>query len=41
MDNKSKMYRCDNTKEFNNNRIVYASYNDNNNVLYDINDIRQ
>ena len=41
MDNKPKMYRCDKVKEFNNNRMVYASYNDNNiNLFNDTNDIR-
>ena len=42
MDNKSKLYRCDKIKVFNNNRSVYASYeNDNSNIVYNSNDIRR
>jgi hypothetical protein len=42
MDNKAKMYRCERDKIFNNNRSVYASYEDNkNNVIYNSNDIRK
>ena len=39
---KPKMYKCQNKKVFNNNRSVYASYNDNNSFkIYDTNDIRK
>lgn len=42
MGNKPEMYRCNNGKVFNNNRSVYASYNDNNsNIIYNSNDIRR
>lgn len=41
MSDKPKMYRCDTKKRFNNNKIVYASYNDNNIKVYDTNDIRK
>ena len=42
MDNKSKLYRCDRNKIFNNNRSVYASYEeDNSNIVYNSNDIRK
>ena len=44
MSDKPKMYRCMEKKQFNNNRSVYASYNDNNiNTfkVYDTNDIRK
>ncbi len=40
MDNKPKMYRCDTKKEFNNNRMVYASYY-NDVKVYDNGDIRE
>lgn len=42
MDNKSKMYRCDRGKVFNNNRSLYASYeDDNSDIVYNSNDIRR
>ena len=41
MSDKPKMYRCDNKKIFNNNKSIYASYNDNNIKIYDTNDIRK
>ena len=48
MSDKPKMYRCNVKKEFNNNRSVYASYNDNDNgnrnntdIVYDTNEIRR
>jgi len=46
MSDKPKMYRCNAKKEFNNNRSVYASYNDNGNrnntdIVYDTNEIRK
>ena len=42
MTDKPKMYKCDVRKEFNNNRSVYASYNDNRKTfkVYDTKDIR-
>jgi hypothetical protein len=42
MSDKPKMYRCDKGKQFNNNRSVYVSYNDNNTFkVYDSNEIRK
>lgn len=45
MSDKPKMYRCNVKKDFNNNRSVYASYDDNNvnsnDVIYDTNEIRK
>ena len=42
MTDKPKMYQCDRGKKFNNNRSVYASYNDNNTFkVYDSNEIRK
>lgn len=43
MDNKPKMYRCNNKKVFSNNMRVYSSYDDNTNinVIYNTNDIRR
>lgn len=40
---KPKLYRCEQKKEFNNNRSIYTSYSSSNNngfKLHDINDIR-
>ena len=39
MDDKPKMYRCEATKHFTNNKSVYKSYNDNNTKIYDRNEI--
>ena len=42
MSDKPKMYRCDKGTQFNNNRSVYVSYNDNNTFkVYDSNEIRK
>ena len=40
---KPKMYKGEVRKEFNNNRSIYASYNDNNNrnISYDVSEIRK
>lgn len=42
MSDKPKMYKCDVRKEFNNNRSVYTSYNDDINSfkVYDTKDVR-
>lgn len=42
MSDKPKMYRNQEKKEFNNNRCIYASYNNNNTFkVYDTNEIRK
>ena len=43
MIDKPKMYKCNDKKEFNNNRSVFASYVDNNKTfkVYDTSDVRK
>ena len=42
MSDKPKMYRCTDKKEFNNNRSVFISYDNNNTFkVYDTNEIRK